>query len=292
MNFEELAFTFECEGNELIGIVSHPDSGTVAQIGVLIVVGGPQYRVGSHRQFVLLARYLATNGFACMRFDCRGMGDGGGEQRSFEVFHEDIGRAVDAFQVQTPGVTKVVLWGLCDGASAAAMYAPSDARVVGLILLNPWVRSEATEARTYIKHYYARRVLSKAFWEKLFRGQVSIFGSLGGFMDKLLKSRTRTVGTSAMEDMNSDQSLSLRMLNGIRGAACPTLVCLSRTDYVAREFEEAMQTQPLFASLCLDGVVTVEHFEGADHTFSSESNRDAVAQAALRHVVCLRSSGA
>jgi len=50
-----------------------------ADTGVLIVVGGPQYRVGSHRQFVMLARFLADHGVPCMRFDYRGMGDVSGE---------------------------------------------------------------------------------------------------------------------------------------------------------------------------------------------------------------------
>ena len=42
---------------------------------VLVVVGGPQVRAGSHRHFVQLARHLATHGHAVMRFDVRGMGD-------------------------------------------------------------------------------------------------------------------------------------------------------------------------------------------------------------------------
>lgn len=90
--------------------------------GVLIIVGGPQYRVGSHRQFVLLSRRLAGEGYPAMRFDYRGMGDAGGAMRSFEDVRADIGAAIEAFQRAVPSLRRIVLWGLCDAASAALLY--------------------------------------------------------------------------------------------------------------------------------------------------------------------------
>ena len=57
--------------------------------GVLVIVGGPQYRVGSHRQYVQLSRHLAEQGIASMRFDVRGMGDSPGVQRSFEEIDDE-----------------------------------------------------------------------------------------------------------------------------------------------------------------------------------------------------------
>src|SRR5262245_60307703 len=69
----ERAVVFGCEGEELLGVLHEPASdgatGTPASTGVIIVVGGPQYRVGSHRQFVLMARELARRGHAVLRFD-------------------------------------------------------------------------------------------------------------------------------------------------------------------------------------------------------------------------------
>ena len=124
--------------------------------GVLIVVGGPQYRVGSHRQFLLLSRRLAAEGYPVMRFDYRGMGDASGAMRGFEQASADIGAAIEAFQRACPAVQRIVLWGLCDAASLALLYvdATQDDRIAGLAILNPWVRSEASLAQTHIKHYY------------------------------------------------------------------------------------------------------------------------------------------
>ena len=95
MQFDEQVLTFRCQDDWLYGILSQPAA--PCKRGVLIVVGGPQYRVGSHRQFTLLTRYLARHGIAALRFDYRGMGDSEGEARDFEVIEDDIAAAIDAF---------------------------------------------------------------------------------------------------------------------------------------------------------------------------------------------------
>ncbi len=82
MNFAERPVLFECEGEQLVGVIALPELRRA--IAVLVVVGGPQYRAGSHRQFVLLARRLAAAGFPVLRFDYRGMGDSTGAARTFE----------------------------------------------------------------------------------------------------------------------------------------------------------------------------------------------------------------
>ena len=138
---------FRCDGAQLWGILSRPVAGqTESSIGVLIVVGGPQYRVGSHRQFVLLARALARHGFPALRFDYRGMGDSEGNTRDFEGAGPDLLAALDALCTACPGLTRVVVWGLCDAASAALMFATADQRVAGIVAVNPWARSAASLA--------------------------------------------------------------------------------------------------------------------------------------------------
>ena len=113
----EHAVIFGCDGDSLLGIVHAPTM--PAELGVVVIVGGPQYRVGSHRQFVLLARTFAAAGFAVLRFDVRGMGDSTGAPRGFESTRADIAAAIDSIQAQVPAVQRVMLWGLCDGAAAA-----------------------------------------------------------------------------------------------------------------------------------------------------------------------------
>lgn len=158
----EEATVFSCEGRQLLGILHYAES--ASGVGVLIVTGGPQYRIGSHRQFLLLARAFAAAGVPTFRFDHRGSGDSEGHFLGFERIGADIAAAIAAFLERSPGLERVVLLGLCDAASAILLYAPGDPRVGGLLLLNPWVRSAESEARALVKHYYGRRLLDRAFW--------------------------------------------------------------------------------------------------------------------------------
>ena len=101
MTYKEHASIFECAGEQLVAITSIPDN-PACSTGVLLIVGGPQYRVGSHRQFVHLSRKLAQRGIPSMRFDCRGMGDATGAMRDFDEFDDDI-RAWPDWSCLIPG---------------------------------------------------------------------------------------------------------------------------------------------------------------------------------------------
>lgn len=270
MTIKEKAFFFKCEGDELLGLVSEPQS-PVSDIGVLIIVGGPQYRVGSHRQFVLLARHLAAQGIACMRFDYRGMGDADGVQRDFENVNQDIQAAIDAFFNHAQSVKRIVLWGLCDGASAACFYAPLDQRVAGLVLLNPWVKTVQGEARTYLRHYYLKRLLDPSFWKKLLSGRVSIGRTIGEVADTAKAASTSSNKTAV-------QSLAERMGQSLSSANLPFHLILSGNDYVAREFESVMSKEPWRQLL---EKTSPSRIEAADHTFSRASWRDEVAEISL-----------
>ena len=113
MSINEHSLWLHGEGFDMLGIVSLPPADTPTQnTGVVIVVGGAQYRAGSHRQFVQLARFLAKAGFPVLRFDLPGMGDSPGELPSFEDTAPHIAAAINGFQQQHPGLERVELWGL------------------------------------------------------------------------------------------------------------------------------------------------------------------------------------
>jgi exosortase A-associated hydrolase 1 len=216
MNYREQPLTIDCDGDVLVAIATIPEAPRTTT-GLLVVVGGPQYRVGSHRQFVLLCRALAEKGIPCMRFDYRGMGDATGEQRSFESIDSDIRTAANCFFDTVPGLDGLVLWGLCDGASAACFYAPTDERIAGLVLLNPWVRTEAGEARTYVKHYYLRRLVDREFWKKLMGGGVAIGDSVSSVFRAL-----RLAGAPRpAESPEGNHDLPTRMAMCLEAAALP-----------------------------------------------------------------------
>lgn len=260
----EQALLFPCGEDTLVGILSLPATATTTDTAVIIVVGGPQYRAGSHRQFVLLARRLAAAGYAVLRFDYRGMGDSSGPVNTFLTADRDIGAAIEALQNQLPAVKSIVLWGLCDAASAALLYVhhTQDARVTGLCLLNPWVRSEASLARTQVKHYYIQRVMQRSFWSKLLSGQVALAALKGLAKNIRLSTSTRTSGTDKLP-FQQQMAASWMDFGG------HILLILSGSDYTAKEFLEYAATDAAWSKALQRQKLERQDLPGADHTFSN-----------------------
>jgi exosortase A-associated hydrolase 1 len=276
MQFDERALSFACGGEWLYGVLSMPaQPQPPARRGVLIVVGGPQVRTGSHRQFTLLARSLAQAGIPALRFDYRGMGDSEGAQRDFEQVQDDLRAALDCFFAQLPGLEDVVLWGLCDGASAAAMYAPGDARVAGLALLNPWVRTETGAARATLKHYYRNRLLDPALWKKIASGRFDAAQAAKSFVNQVRTALIRREPAAQQEsDAASSAPLPERMHAALRRFDGELLVMLSGADLTAQEFAGLSSGSREWQQL-LDGARVTRHtLPGADHTCSRREWHD------------------
>jgi uncharacterized protein len=269
MSVHETALSFGCAGETLLGIASHPAEGT-AKTGVLIIVGGPQYRIGSHRQFTLLARSLAQSGYPVLRFDYRGMGDSSGVSPGFDGIDADVAAAIDALRTACPSVTQVVLWGLCDGASAALMYAQrsGDSRIVGLTLANPWLHTEQAEAHAIVHSYYRQRIFDAAFWCKLLGGGINPLRKL-----KELAGHWRNARTETEDEHAAPMLTALNKLN------LPMLLFLSCRDATAQEFLAELklaESQFLHRSH-----VQRKDFEQADHTFSRAEWRSEVENATI-----------
>lgn len=289
MNYTEEAALFNCAGDTLLGILARPE--TPAQTGVVVIVGGPQYRVGSHRQFVLLSRALAAAGYAVLRFDCRGMGDSKGDQRDFEAVSADIGAAIDEIHERVPSINNVVLWGLCDAAAAALLYChdTQDPRVKGLCLLNPWVRSEASLARTQVKHYYLQRLQQKEFWLKLLRGGVAT-QALGGLLQNI---RTAFGGASVHASGTSQAATSPKPFQQRMGIAWhqfpgQILLILSGDDYTAKEFQEFASADPHWKNYLAHASLQCHEVPGVDHTFSGDASRQQAGRLTREWVAAMR----
>lgn len=279
--WRELALPFDCMGEQLMGVVSVP--GTAASdLAMLVVVGGPQVRAGSHRQFTLLCRAAAAAGVPAMRFDVRGMGDASGPLHTFEHVAPDIAAALDTLQARLPHVRRVVLWGLCDGASAALMYLQSrrDQRIAGLVLLNPWVRSAQTLARTHIKHYYWQRLRQGDFWRKLLAGGVALRAARD-LLANIKASRSRSPGDANAATLPFQQ----RMLLGAESFDGPVLWVLSGQDLTAREFTDHVAREPRWQRLMGRALHRRLDMPDADHTFSKGPHGEQLVQATVHWLV-------
>jgi exosortase A-associated hydrolase 1 len=250
--WREEVLSFECDGDRLLGILTRPTA--AAEIGLVIVPGGSQYRVGAHRQNVLLARSLADRRIATLRFDARGMGDSAGTHPGFTAFGPDIEAAVSALRSAVPGLDRTILCGLCDGASAIALGLPTGT-ADGAILLNPWARSDKTLAAAQIRTHYPRRILSATFWKKLLTGRINPWAKAGEIRAALVRSR----------QVDDGGSLADRLYRALSSSNRPVLLVLAGRDMTAAEFEGAvlhrLQDRP-------PAHLTILRVVGADHTFS------------------------
>ena len=277
----ESAVCFDCHGSPLVGVLHR--AANAKRRGVLIVVaGGPQYRVGGHRQLVLWSRRLAAEGYPTFRFDFRGVGDGYGDFGGYEVIDDDIRSALDCFTAQVRELDEIVLWGECNAASAMLFYAFRDPRVKGLVMLNPWVRSEAGQARALLRHYYLDRLRQPSFWRKLLTFRFNPFTSLRSAFQLMQSARkqapaaTASTGDQMAAALSRDLPLADRMLAGLSRFSGPLVIMVSGRDLIAREFDDLLRDSRPWRDEIARKATTRHDLPDADHTFSSAEQREQV----------------
>lgn len=273
---KECPVSFNCHHNRLHGVLSMPKE--KPNQAVIIVVGGPQYRVGSHRQFVLLARYLANQGVLVLRFDYSGMGYSEGIPGMFYEIDGDIAAAISFVSSKYDYIEKVYLWGLCDAASAISFYAYKDERVDGVILLNPWVRSQGSHSKAVLENYYLERFFSPDVWRELIFSPAKILAAIKSFAViciDVLRSRLSHGGRASIEDITREDRIDrladsvLRGIEKYKGRIC---LILSENDLTADEFKIQFEANDELRAKTMD----IYKIEGADHTFSSQRWRHEV----------------
>lgn len=279
----EYAVSFPCQENDLVGVIIRPEQAN--KRGVLMAVaGGPQYRIGGHRQNTLWARRLSAEGYPTMRFDNRGVGDSQGSYGGFHHLDEDIRAALECFFKEVPDMEEVVLWGECNAASAILFYAYRDKRVRGVVLLNPWVRTEEGEARAILKHYYLMRLTQPDFWKKVlslrFNPLTSVTSALG-LVRKVRAANETSAVVSGSRGLDAPLSQNLplpeRMLAGLSRFRGAVMLVLSGRDLVAKEFEDMVKASPAWKQQLEARPLDWNDLPDGDHTFSSASQRNQVA---------------
>lgn len=271
---QETAHVFRCRGARLVGILHRPAQSR--PLGVLVVVGGPQYRVGSHRHFVELARALSAQGVPVFRFDYRGIGDSEGDYPGFENVGPDIGSALATFKGELPSLRGVVLWGLCDAVPPIAAAACSDAVIKGVMLVNPWAREETSYDETLLRHYYTRRLLQAEFWRNLARGRTQV-RDFPRLVLRVLR-RKLTLGRAPQAASDTLAARTVRALARFEGAI---LLTMSGHDLTAREFDQEAAKVAAWQDICASPRFDRRDLPEADHTFSEAQARSDLNQATL-----------
>lgn len=253
--------SFSCEGAILAGTLD----GARGTTGVLIVTGGSQTRIGSHRMFERLASALAAEGYPCLRFDRRGVGDSEAEDPGFKGSGADIRAAASAFRAECPQLERIAGFGLCDGATALALFA-AEAGVDRLLLANPWfVEAEAgAPPPAAIKQHYRQQLMSLSGWKRLLGGGVSYGKLLKGVMK---------VARPAPATLAGEVAASL-------GASSRTVgMLLARGDATAIAAEDVWRSSAF--SRVRGRSPAPLHIESDSHTFARPGDPEALLAAVL-----------
>lgn len=230
--------------------------------GLLLVTGGSQTRIGSHRMYEKLAKSLAEKGYPCFRYDRRGVGDSAGEDPGFRGSGPDLGAAAQAFRKEAPALRRLIGFGLCDGASAIALYG-DEAGLDGLILANPWLveAEEGAPATAAVRAHYRKRLLSREGWKRLLTGAIN-FRKLGRGLRSLFSRRQA-------------ESLSNDVASALLRHRLPTEVILCRGDNTAIAADAEIRAWPY------DGLIRASQvIETDSHTFARPGD-DAMLLAAM-----------
>ncbi|MDT8758216.1 hydrolase 1, exosortase A system-associated [Sphingomonas psychrotolerans] len=245
---------FSCAGETLIGTLDE----AAEAVGLLIVSGGNEVRIGAHRGMALLAERLARADYPVLRFDRRGVGDSGGKNNGFESSAEDIAAAARAFRAT--GVERIIAFGNCDAATALAFFHAA-AGVDALILANPWLieTSDDLPPAAAIRAHYAERLRNPREWLRLLRGGVNIRMLFSGLLKIFRKSSQQPHG------------LPVRLAKALAEAQVPVTILLATGDNTGIAFADAWRGTDFDAARAR---IAVEELDSASHSFASAADKD------------------
>lgn len=254
----------------VIGIVAEPAEHTSDEkLGVVILNTGTIHRVGHHRMYVSMSRKLARAGRTVLRFDFSGLGDSSPHSSARPLLQsnlEDIEAAIDWLQT-TRGISQVVLVGLCSGADHAILYGFSDARIVGLVLIDPYVPPTAR----YFLDYLSRRLRDVKSWRNFRLHKSKLLRRL---LEHLSQALHKEGGPGHLVYQGLDVRASLEKAYEITTQVGVKLlvICTGRHHAPRQTYRE--QFTSAFSKVSFEASLHLEFFKDADHTFSSVESRN------------------
>lgn len=257
--------TFSCEDRQLAATLDDGGGST----GLLLVVGGSQTRIGSHRMYERLSKTLSDKGYPCFRYDRRGVGDSPGEDPGYRASGPDLAAAARAFRAECPALSRVVGFGLCDGATTLALFG-AEAGLEGAILVNPWlVEADTGELPpAAVRSHYRRRLASREGWQKLLSGAVDW--------------RKLSRGLRKAWTVHRDAPLAAEVADALRRSALPCRLILAAGDATAAAAVAELRA-PAFTGL----IAGRDTIDSDSHTFARVGDEAALLAAVERALQAL-----
>lgn len=255
------------EDGRLRGIVSEPEAAVPARpVTCVLVNAGLVPKFGPFRLYVDVARRLAQRGFRALRFDLGGIGESRAAS-SGEPLRVRTARDLDAaitFAAERHAASHVVLMGLCSGAEDSFRQAGDDARVRGVVLMDPFAYRTEGWGWRHALHRASRRALRAA-------GLFTPIAPAAG-----------AVASSVVTYSYMEREESRRILEGL--VARRAHVHFVYTGGMRESFNHPDQLAKMFPGLDLTERVQLDWFPAADHTQILEADRRAIADAIARRL--------
>ena len=216
-----LHLTFGCGETTLAGTLDTAPGTS----GLLIVSGGNEIRSGAFSGQAALARRIARKGFPVFRFDRRGVGDSGGENKGFRKSQRDIEAAMAAFKAIAPNIDRVVGFGNCDAASALMLARGGECDA--LVLSNPWTieSDDAVPPPAAVRARYADKLKNPREVMRLLTGGVNL-GKLARGLAQAARPR------------NTTSNLAEAMARGLASFDGQVRIVLASADRTAQAFAD------------------------------------------------------
>jgi hypothetical protein len=259
----ELACQFG-EASRLQGVLTMPRNARPGPVLVLISAGLTA-KSGPYRLYASLARTLARHGFMTLRFDLGGIGssqiarpDQGLEERTMA----DIRDALEYLE-RTHGAREFVLGGLCSGAEDSFRYAETDARVTGVVLVDPHAyESPYWHVRGRFTRYLLNRIVFKL---------LRVTKLINVVDDEKTKSNVEGFEGQLINYQYMRSEEAARILSTLlgRGARVHYIYTAGRIDV----FHHRRQFRSMFPGIACDAVV-LDHLPFIEHVQIFGEDRD------------------
>lgn len=252
------------EHRGLAGIISEP-AGPRPRAVCVLVNAGLVPKSGPYRLYVELARRLACDGIAALRFDLGGIGDSRPDasgQPLKERTSRELRAAIDELLRRYPEVREVIVGGVCSGAEDAFRHAEVDPRVTGVFMIDPFSYRTAGWWWRSLAHRAVRRALrATGLHEPVLAPRVTAADGTSG----------RVVSYRYMEHAESSRILKAMIARRVRVHFIYT--------GSQNTFNHEQQLQRMFEGIAFEGCVTLDHRPRLDHTQLLAEDRALIANA-------------
>jgi len=280
-------------GARLPGILALPE-GSAPRGAFLFSHGWAGNRNGPANLLTTLARALAAEGFATLRFDYRGRGEaaGNGLDTTLATMAEDLASAASFIRTGT-GIDAISVLGMCSGGNVAIGALPSLGKIQRMVLLSVYPFSDGDSFGRDLnrsRHFlaaYLKKACSLENWKRVFSGDASLARVFRVIFRPFLKrgenrAKESNVGTlvkaAASESRNSAAPPPVKHLAKLR-KDIPALMIYGTAD------PDASAAQKYFGEYANANSLPISFVEiqGANHNFSSQYWQQQVLQTITNH---------